>query len=262
MGDNGLKNTHQKERLGEENYNTYGTLMKIIEYNSSQSIIVEFQDEYKTKVKCKYCQFKNGTLASPYNKTVYNVGYIGEGDYNHKNNPIIWGFWHDLIARNYDPYFINKHLTYKDCFVENDLLCFQNFAHWFNENYYECDNEQMCIDKDILKKGNKIYSKETMIFVPQSINKLFIKQENKRGDLPIGVTWDENCRKFRASIRVKYKDEKNKQLTKRFNTVIEAFKWYKEQKEREIQRRADEYKNMIPQKLYEAMYNYKVEWED
>lgn len=262
MGSNGLKEKHTEKRLGEENYNSYGRLMKIIRYNSSKSIIVEFQDEYKTKLECRYDQFKKGTLVSPYDKTVLNIGYIGEGKYNHKDYHLIWEYWNDLICRNYNPYFINKHLTYKDCFIEDDLLCFQNFAKWFEENYYECNGEQMCIDKDILIKGNKIYSKDTMIFVPQSINKLFIKQENKRGNHPIGVSWDENSKKFRAYVHVKYKNEKSKQIFKRFDTELEAFYWYKEQKEKEIKRRADEYKDLIPQRLYEAMINYKIEIND
>lgn len=261
MGSNGLKEKHIKERLGEMNYNNYGTLMKIIEYNSSQSIVIEFQDGHKNRLKCKYCQFKEGTLTSPYDKTVLNVGYIGEGKYNFKDYPIIWKCWHDLLTRNYDAYFINKHLTYKDCFIEEDLLCFQNFAKWFEENYYDCNGEQMCLDKDILIKGNKIYSKDSMIFVPQSINKLFIKQQNKRGNFPIGVTWDENSKKFRASVRVNYNGKKE-QISQRFNTELEAFLWYKEQKEREIKRRADEYKDLIPKKLYDAMYKYEVEIND
>ena len=45
----------------------------------------------------------------------------------------------------------------------------------------------MAIDKDILYKGNKIYCPEKCIFVPFSINSLFTKRQNRRGDYPIGV---------------------------------------------------------------------------
>ena len=47
-----------------------------------------------------------------------------------------------------------------------------------------------------------------------------------------------------------------------FPTIEEAFDAYKIAKEKEIKRIADEYKDKIPQKLYDAMYSYKVEITD
>ena len=47
-----------------------------------------------------------------------------------------------------------------------------------------------------------------------------------------------------------------------FNTPQEAFQAYKKFKENYIKQVADEYKEYIPQKLYEAMYNYEVEIGD
>ena len=42
----------------------------------------------------------------------------------------------------------------------------------------------------------------------------------------------------------------------------EAFRAYKQFKEDYIKQVADEYKDKIPQKLYDAMYNYKVDITD
>ena len=39
------------ERTGIEKLNKQGSLMKIIEYNGTQNIIIEFQDKYKYKKK-------------------------------------------------------------------------------------------------------------------------------------------------------------------------------------------------------------------
>ena len=46
-----LDENKKNERLGQIQYNNKGTLMKIVEYNNSRNMIVEFQDEYKIKVK-------------------------------------------------------------------------------------------------------------------------------------------------------------------------------------------------------------------
>lgn len=47
-----------------------------------------------------------------------------------------------------------------------------------------------------------------------------------------------------------------------YNTPEEAFEVYKYYKEKNIKEVADYYKDKIPQKLYDAMYNYEVEITD
>ena len=47
-----------------------------------------------------------------------------------------------------------------------------------------------------------------------------------------------------------------------YNNEIEAFQCYKRFKENYIKEVAEEYKNLIPTKLYEAMYKYEVEITD
>ena len=66
-------------RVGEINYNTKGSRMKIIECINARNIVVIFDNGYKTKTE--YSQFKKGQIKNPYDKTIYNVGYIGEGYY-------------------------------------------------------------------------------------------------------------------------------------------------------------------------------------
>jgi len=164
-----------------------------------------------------------------------------------------------MLQRCYDPYEINRHPTYIDVFVCEEWHNFQNYAQWREENYYEVFNEIMCLDKDILFKENKIYSPQTCIFVPKRINSLFTNRKNDRGDLPIG------CIKQNDKIRVRCNtmENKNKHLGYfPINQVIEAFTCYKNFKENYIKQVADEYKDLIPTELYDAMYRYEVEIND
>ena len=62
----------------------------------------------------------------------------------------------------------------------------QIFSDWSDENKYKC-GERLHIYKDILYPGNKIYSPDTCILVPQRINLLFMNKPNKRG-LPNGIS--------------------------------------------------------------------------
>jgi oligoribonuclease (3'-5' exoribonuclease) len=51
-------------------------------------------------------------------------------------------------------------------------------------------------------------------------------------------------------------------IIKYFDTVEEAFHYYKEVKEKYIKEVADKWKNKITDTVYQAMYNYQVEITD
>ena len=116
----------------------------------------------------------------------------------------------------------------------------------------------MNLDKDILIKGNKVYGPDTCIFVPQDINKLFTKRNNNRGNYPIGVSYNKQQKKYKSYCNTNSKQN----FLGYYDTPEEAFTIYKQFKENYIKQVADEYKNHIPEKLYNAMYEYEVEIDD
>jgi len=117
----------------------------------------------------------------------------------------------------------------------------------------------MCLDKDILVKGNKTYSPQTCAFVPHDINIAFTKNKARRGDMPIGVFYNPRKKhKYQALCRFYGKQK----IVGQFDTVDDAFACYKQAKENYIKELADKYKEYLPHKIYEAMYNYEVEITD
>ena len=54
------------------------------------------------------------------------------------------------------------------------------------------------LDKDILFKGNKVYSAKTCVFITRTVNNFTIERGAKRGNLLIGVSWHKQSEKFRA----------------------------------------------------------------
>lgn len=247
-------------RIGETKYNKWNSKMTIKKYNSCDDIIVQFDNGFKTN--STYSYFKKGNIKSPYDKTIYNIGYIGEGDFKVSVNGIHtleYKHWFSMMTRCYNTKLKEHRPTYINCSVCEEWLNFQNFAQWHHENYYEINNEVMCLDKDILHKGNKIYSPDNCVFVPERINTLFCRRQNNRGDCLIGVTYQKRDNMFQARCN----DESNKsKYLGYFNTEIEAFNVYKKYKEQVIKIIADMYKNIIPITLYKALYNYKVELVD
>lgn len=248
----------KKDRIGESNISFEGYEIKIINYNNAHDIVVEFQDNHKAKINSEYKAFKKGNIRNPYHPTVCGVGYIGNAttaiNKKHKQSYVCWA---NMLKRCYsqdNP----KYIYYKGCTVCEEWLCYENFEIWWNDNYYEISGEKMNLDKDILIKGNKIYSPNTCILVPARINTLFVFNKNVRGDLLIGVYYDQVHNKYVAHCKI---GEKRKTIGYA-DSEEEAFLLYKEAKEQEIKRVAQLYKDIIPYKLYKAMMNYTIEKED
>lgn len=260
-----MNNNRKEQRLGEEQYNSQDCLMRIVEYIDSDNIIIQFQDGYKAKVHTSYRHFKNGNVKNPYHPSVYGVGIIGSKYVCSINKKPIkeYVLWQNILYRCYNETYKNKQPTYKDVKCCNDWLSYEKVYDWIHtqSNYNKWLNgERWAIDKDILFKGNKLYSPETCCLVPQSINNLFTKQDCKRDNLPIGVSKHNN--KFRARLN-------NVLLNKLvvigdYLTPEEAFYAYKKAKEDLIKQVAQiEYsKGNITKKCYEAMMNYEVEITD
>ena len=252
-------------KIGEERVNSFGSKMIIKEYRKYSDIDVYFPEYNWIAKHVQYNQFEKGNIKCPYEPRTFGVGYLGEGEYkmseNGKNTDG-YKIWYDMLRRCYDPKVHERYSTYKWCIVEEYLLNFQNMGEWIKDNYYEVPGEKMCLDKDILYKGNKIYSRETCIFVPERINTLFIKRDKLRGKNPIGVSDLPS-----GNYRVYCNNEYGKYIyLGSYSTKEEAFQVYKEYKEKVIKEVIDSYKGKIPEphysRLREAMYNYEVEIDD
>ena len=253
------------DRIGEENINSFGSKMVINEYRKWDDIDVYFPEYDWTFEHAAYNNFKKGTVKCPYEPRYYNIGYLGEGKYkvreNGKNKKE-FEVWYRMLERCYDPKYQEKHTTYKGCKVEDYLLNFQYMAEWINKNYYEIPDERMHLDKDILCKGNKIYSRDKCIFVPEGINKLFTKCDNARGENPIGVSLTSS-----GNYQVHCRNAYGKSVyLGSYLTKEEAFQVYKQYKEKVIKEVIDSYEGKIPEPFYSklktAMYNYEVEIDD
>ncbi len=196
-----------------------------------------------------------------YLPTVYNIGFLGEGNYkpslNGKRNKE-YSLWQSMLQRCYDEKFNNRHIAYKDCIVDDEWLNFQNFAEWFYSNYNPEYMEGWQLDKDLLCKNNKKYGKHACCFLPQRLNKLLTKNDRVRGGYPIGVDYYKSKNKFRATISI---DNRQRHIGY-FKTSEEAFEAYKVEKEKEIKRLANNYKKELTKEVYKALCNYKVEIND
>lgn len=252
-------------RKGEKNYNTFGSEMIITEYRERMDIDIYFPEYDWTFKEATYQSFKNGRIACPYERRYYGVGCIGDGEYKVSENgklTKVYNTWHHMLRRCYDEKYHKKHPTYITCEASEEWYNFQNFAEWYEENYYEVDGERMELDKDILFKHNKIYSPETCIFVPQTINLLFVKCDRSRGESVIGTSPYRDKYRVNCCLINPQTGKSKSEYLGLYDTQEKAFEVYKYYKEKNIKEVADYFKRQIPRELYYSMCTYEVEIDD
>lgn len=239
--------------------------MKIVKYNNAHDIVVEFQDEYNFKTNTTYQNFIKGEVKNLYFPDVFGVAMIGS-KYPSRINGVKtkeYKSWISMLQRCCDDAVKTKYPTYKDVTCCKEWLLYENFYEWLHEqpNFDKWLNgDRWCLDKDIIVKGNKLYSPKNCCLVPNNINVLFTKRDKLRGDLPIGV-----CRykgQFMAQCQNPFSSEK--ECLGLYQTFEQAFQAYKDYKEDLIKRIArNEYlKNNISKQCYTAMMSYIVEIDD
>ena len=186
--------------------------------------------------------------------TVYGVGYWGMPDVDVHDKTYIR--WYNMLGRCYSEKYQERQSRYIDCSVAEEWHNFSNYKKWIEENYYTVDDEPMEVDKDILHKGNRVYSPDNCIFAPKCINSLFVTAKASRGEFPIGID------KVKKGFRVRLNHDGKQTIIGYYDNIVDAFDKYKEEKEKLIQEMAEKYKDKIPQKLYNAMMNWVVEYDD
>ena len=251
------------DKLGETVLQNCGEIAFIVEYVNAHDITVQFKATGEL-VKAEYNNFVKGNVKSHFTPTVYGIGITGLEPSRDETGEKLDSYvcWSSMLQRCYSAKFQEKKPTYIDCRVCDDWLYYPNFKKWYEENYYEVENKTAQLDKDIIIKGNKVYSPDTCIFVPNFINSLFTKRQNDRGAFPVGVYYKKANKKYVAQLSVFKDGKKTQKYLGWFDTVDEAFEVYKQAKEDYIKEIADECKDKIPAKLYEAMYAYEVSIDD
>jgi hypothetical protein len=229
-----------------------GYFLKILEQKEKDVFEVEFQDDFKYRKTVKAYSLRTKGIKNPFHKTCYGVGYIG----CEQTIKWVWKIWAKMMERCYSDYSL-KFVTYKDVTVCKEWHNYKNFENWVLEKKEY--REGFHLDKDIILKGNKEYSPDFCCFTPSRVNLLFTNRKNARGEFCIGVFKRSDNGKFRTRCYTLNGGINN---LGNFETEIEAFRVYKDAKEKLIKEVAEHYKNEISARVYQALYSYKIEYED
>ena len=163
-----------------------------------------------------------------------------------------------MLQRCYSDTLKKKRQTYIDCKVSDNFKSYEYFYEWCQKQV-GFGNQGWHLDKDLLVKGNKLYSENTSAFIPAEINSVLVKSDKKRGEYLIGVCWLNTNKAFVAQVNM---NNGKPEYLGSFKTEIEAFNAYKQAKESFIKELANKWQGKIDERVYKALMSYTVDITD
>lgn len=252
-----MANPRQTMFVGDRHLNRSGTWVVVTEYIDSKKVRVRFEDGYGYENYYVARDIRNGRVRSPYDKTVFGVGFIGEGKHKPSVNGVqtfAYKKWSQMFGRCYSET-ERSVLYYKESYVKPIWHNFQNFADWC-ESQNGFGDDTWHLDKDIISPGNKEYGPDICCFMPGRLNKILLKRESSRTEIPIGVLKRKDCKNYTVQS---YDKNSERLYVGSFETVEEAFIAYKTQRESVVRDVAQEYENLIDPRVYESLIRYEID---
>lgn len=228
---------------------------KVLEYINHKEVFIKFLNTgYVVKVTAS--NIRKGLVKDKLMPFVVGKGFCSIPTTSDKGVVLKeYRIWISMLTRCYDEKYLSKYPTYKDCTVSDTFKDFRLFREWFKSQVFI---DGYVLDKDLLIKGNKVYSEETCCFVPEVVNLLILNNKSSRGDYPVGVTKvGENRFRVRLNKGVGFVKHLGY-----FYTPEEAFQAYKEAKEAHIKVVAERWKDQIDHRVYNALINWSVSIDD
>lgn len=231
---------------------------EIVEYRNACEVKIRF---IKTGYECtvRVSQIEQGEVRDPYIPTVYGVGITGNKYPAKRNGKDLkeYKLWHGLLERCYCPKSLAARPTYEGCTVSENFKSYEYFYEWCQEQK-GFGNDGWQLDKDLLIKGNKVYSEDTCVFLPRELNTALTHRKNVDNKLPVGVLPVTNSKSYQASIKIDGK----KYYLGVYSTPQRAFQAYKERKEMSLIKLALKWGEHLDPRAEKALYNYRVEIDD
>ena len=235
----------------------YGDVV-VLDYYNARDVTIKFLNTGNVR-KTGTSELKKGEIRDNEAFPVYSVGIMDVPNEARRNVPIPkeYSIWNGVRQRCYNENI--RHLTpsYQEVEMSENFKRYSYFKEWCH-NQIGFDQDGWQLDKDILVKGNKVYSEYTCCFVPQEINAALTNNKSVRGSFPSGVIY--NCTKTRYRARIQRGDKWESLGT--YDTPEEAFYAYKPVKEAHIKSLAEKWKDQIDPRVYEALMNWTIEITD
>lgn len=139
----------------------------------------------------------------------------------------------------------------------------KSFVRWYLEHYYECDDEEMDVDKDLFGDGSGMYCPDFCCILPKGLNTLlanskkhYKEEQTEDNVLPLGVRYNSKTNKYYGEIYFTGTNERI--MLSEWDTAEEAFAEYKVMKQADIMTVVARYKDKIPEYIYKRFFTVEV----
>jgi len=243
-----------KIKVGDRFSTNEGGTVTVSEYINYRKILIKHNDVHSHKAYTDSSTLRLGQLRNPYKPSAYDLGYLGVGRFKSSfdgKTTNEYCIWRRMLERCLCPVYQNRCPSYIGCSVDSKWLNFQLFCEWLtNHSYYGLGYD---LDKDLLTKGNKIYSPEHCSLIPNEINVVIITGKVKSNDMPVGV------RRSRRGLFVAHLSIDGSYFhLGTFECPNEAHKAYVIAKEDYVKTKALEWRDRIAPNVFDALMNWTV----
>jgi hypothetical protein len=245
----------------------------VISVDNSNSILVQFNDDFKYECRASTSTLKNGHVKNPYFGRLFGVGYLGVGKYQSRLGPASEGYantqeymsWVNMLSRCYYDKSTNRikgYSSYDDTTVDKSWHNFQTFAEWFCEEKKRVMSIMPLInyalDKDILSTNARVYSSSTCCLIPTEIN-IAVKSLSTRfkDDKLCTLNLNKNKR-----YSIKFKIGRKSIIIENADTAKECMEFYLKYKEGYVHDLANKYKSVLTPNVYATLMSYKLPKRD
>lgn len=251
-------------RLGQEYVTNSGWKGVVTEYKDALNVLVKWQDGSESWHPSSH--ILSGSIKPLMQPSLEGIGYFGVGrfvPYSYSSGEHapekIYAYWSRMINRCYNEKEMmkSKGKSYIDKFVRDDWHNFQSFVEWAltQPNWHFHGFE---LDKDLLVKGNKVYSQDACCFLPQEVNSFLAERADGEYGKGVNRISPKTPNSKEGFIARCFVGDERKYLGF-FSKPEEAFAAYKKCKEDYAKVLAEKRRDQLTNAAYNALMSFTVE---
>lgn len=253
--------------VGDKRINSEGFEYVITHYEDAHNVEITWFSGEKEWVESAHAH--KGTTKYLNKRGTFGVGYLGYGRFipGEKRIPHgcermphnLWRAWVRMLERCVGDRVKNP--SYEGCTFDESWVNCQSFIEWGilqkGHDRLESNGKTWQLDKDILVNGNRVYSPETCVFVPNEINTHFKDVEKgKDGYYGVNEIEPKHPNAKRGWVARCCNVKKEREYLGFYDNPTDAYIAYRTRKIEVMSDLADKWKGEVDERVINSLQNF------